>query len=176
MTVVYLVCFIAGLLLGVRIMIAGVERPRDEHPRGERTFELSPPVLAAAAAVFGLVGYLLTRRQLGSIVTRLGASAVVAAVVAVVTAHLVRKWWAVTPEHEVDDERYLLQGHLARVTKTIAGGVDGEVAFEIGAQQRVLRARTIDDTSLAAGTDVVIERIEDDVVYVEAWAEVEKRL
>lgn len=176
MTVVYLVCFIAGLLLGVRIMIAGVERPRDEHPRGERTFELSPPVLAAAAAVFGLVGYLLTRRQLGSIVTRLGVSAVFAVVVAVVTAHLVRKWWAVTPEHEVDDERYVLQGHLARVTKTIAGGVDGEVAFEIGAQQRVLRARTIDDTSLAAGTDVVIERIENDVVYVEAWAEVEKRL
>jgi membrane protein implicated in regulation of membrane protease activity len=108
--------------------------------------------------------------------TQLGISAIVAAVAAVVTAHLVRKWWAVTPEHEVDDERYLLQGHLARVTKSIGGGVDGEVTFEIGGQQRVLPARSIDDTSLAAGTDVVIERIENDVVYVEAWAEVEKRL
>jgi hypothetical protein len=176
MTVVYLVFFIAGLLLGVRIMIAGVERPREEHPRGERTFELSPPVLAAAAAIFGVVGYLLTRRQLGSIVTRLGFSALAAAVVGVVTAYLVRKWWTVTPEHEIDDERYVLQGHLARVTKSIGDGVDGEVAFEIGTDRRVLPARTIDDASLAAGTDVVIERIENDVAYVEAWAEVEKRL
>ena len=29
---------------------------------------------------------------------------------------------------------------------------------------------------LAVGTEVVIERIEDDVAYVEAWTEVEKRL
>jgi hypothetical protein len=176
MTAVYLICFIAGLLLGVRIMIAGVERPREEHPRGERTFELSPPMVAAATALFGVIGYLLTRRQVGTIVTRALVSAVVAAVAAVATAYLVRKWWAVTPEHEVDDERYVLQGHLARVTKSIGEGVDGEVSFEVGAEQRVLPARTIDAASLAVGTDVVIERIENDVAYVEDWAEVEKRL
>jgi hypothetical protein len=176
MTFVYLICFIAGLLFGVRIMIAGVERPREEHPRGERTFELSPPVVAVAATLFGLVGYLLTRRQVGAVVTRALVSAVVAGLAAVATAYLVRKWWAVTPEHEVDDERYVLQGHLARVTKSIGDGVDGEVSLELGAEQRVLPARTIDAASLAAGTEVVIERIENDVAYVEAWAEVEKRL
>ena len=31
-------------------------------------------------------------------------------------------------------------------------------------------------TSIVADTEVVIERIEDDVAYVEAWQEVEKRL
>ena len=42
--------------------------------------------------------------------------------------------------------------------------------------RRVLPARSFDDGTLAAGTEVVIERIEDDIAYVEAWLEVEKRL
>jgi hypothetical protein len=50
------------------------------------------------------------------------------------------------------------------------------VAFEVGQQQRVLPARSLDDLALAAGTEVVIERIENDVAYVESWMEVEKRL
>ncbi len=82
-----------------------------------------------------------------------------------------RKWWRVTPEHEVEDERYVLQGHLARVTKPIRSDVDGEVAFELGEQHRVLKARSLDDTVLAAGADVVIERIENDIAYVESWLE-----
>src|ERR1041384_2914522 len=113
MTAVYLICFIAGFLPRLPVLVSRRERPREEHPRGERTFELSPPVVAGATAMFGVIGYLLTRRQVGTIVTRAIASAVVAGVAAVVTAYLVRKWWAVTPEHEVDDERYVLQGHLA---------------------------------------------------------------
>ena len=62
------------------------------------------------------------------------------------------------------------------MTKPIRGGVDGEVTFDIGVDHRVLRARSFDDGALAAGTEVVIERIEDDIAYVEAWIEVEKRL
>jgi hypothetical protein len=34
----------------------------------------------------------------------------------------------------------------------------------------------LDEGPIATGTDVVIERIEDDLAFVEAWAEVEKRL
>src|SRR6476661_8511141 len=70
MTVVYLASFIGGLLLAVRIMIAGVERSRDEHPTGERSFRLSPPVVSSLATVFGLVGYILARRGVG-LVTQL---------------------------------------------------------------------------------------------------------
>src|SRR5690349_456763 len=40
MNILYLASFIGGLLLAVRIMIAGVERSRDEHPEGERSFRL----------------------------------------------------------------------------------------------------------------------------------------
>ena len=94
----------------------------------------------------------------------------------VIAARLVLKWWTLTPEHDVDDERYVLQGHIARVTKPIRADVDGEVAYELGNERRVVRARSFDEGALAVGTEVVIERIEDDVAYVEAWMEVEKRL
>jgi hypothetical protein len=176
MTILYLASFIGGLLLAVRIMISGVERPRSEHPEGERSFRLSPPVLSSLTVVFGLVGYILSRRQLGSLVTVLMVSLVVAGIAAAITARLVRDWWKVTPEHETDDERFILQGHVARVTKRIAADVEGEVAFEIGDGKHVFRARGVDAATLAAGSEVVIERIEDDVAYVESWAEVEKRL
>jgi hypothetical protein len=176
MTFFYLASFIGGLLLAVWVMIYGVERPREEHPSGERSFRVSPPIVVAFSVGMGAVGTLLTRRGIGTVATRLGIAVAVGAVIAIVTARLVRKWWAVTPEHDVDDERYVLQGHLARVTKPIREGVDGEVSFEIGKEHRVLRARSFDDGALGAGTEVVIERIEDDIAYVEAWMEVEKRL
>ena len=176
MNIVYLASFIGGLLLAVRIMIAGVERSRDEHPEGERSFRLSPPVVSAFAVVFGLTGFILARREVGSSVTDVVIAGVLGAIVAIVTARLVRDWWKVTPEHETDDERYILQGHPARVTQAIRAEVDGEVVFEVENQRHVLRARGIDDTALPAGAEVIIERIEDEIAYVESWVEVEKRL
>ncbi|HVX40502.1 MAG TPA: hypothetical protein VHB25_13100 [Gemmatimonadaceae bacterium] len=176
MKVLYLVSFIAGLLLAVYVMIYGVERPREENPSGERSFRLSPAVSVAFLVIFGALGYILTQRQAASAGSRFGIAAAFGILAAIAAARLVRKWWTVTPEHDVDDERYVLQGHLARVTKPIADGVDGEVTFDIGNERRVLRARGVDDAALASGTDVVIERIEDDLAFVEAWKEVEKRL
>jgi membrane protein implicated in regulation of membrane protease activity len=176
MTNLYLVAFIGGLLLTVAVMIFGVERPRERHPAGERSFRPSPAPVGAFAVIFGLAGYVLTRNHVVS-----GSSAILLATVlglmaGMFTIHLVRNWWSVTPEHEIEDERYLLQGHLARVTKAITVDVDGEVAFEVGHDHRVLRARNFESGSLSAGTDVVIERIEGEIAYVEAWQEVEKRL
>jgi membrane protein implicated in regulation of membrane protease activity len=175
MTFFYLLVFTAGLLAGVWVMMYGVERPREAHPSGERSFRVSPPIAITFSIAFGALGTLLTRRGV-STATTLVTSAAVGVVLSVIAARLVRRWWKVTPEHDVDDERYILQGHLARVTKPIREGVDGEVAFEIGGGHRVLPARSFDDGALAAGTEVVIERIENDIAYVEAWLEVEKRL
>jgi membrane protein implicated in regulation of membrane protease activity len=176
MSYLYLAIFIAGLLLAVRVMIFGVERPRESHPAGERSFRMSPALIVAFSVVFGATGYILTQQRLSSVTTALIFSAVLAAVASAITARLVSKWWTVTPEHDVDDERFVLQGHLARVTKPIAAGVDGEVTFDFALDHRVLRARSLGEDAIAVGTDVVIERIEDDLAYVEAWAEVEKRL
>lgn len=176
MTILYLASFIGGLLLAVRVMMYGVERPREENPAGERSFRLSPALLVAFMTVFGATGYILTRQNVGGVGMRIGVAAGLGAIVALLTAYFVRKWWTVTPEHDVDDERYVLQGHIARVTKPIRADVDGEVAYELGDERHVLRARSFDAAALAVGTEVVIERIEGDVAYVEAWMEVEKRL
>jgi membrane protein implicated in regulation of membrane protease activity len=176
MTILYLASFIGGLLLAVGVMIFGVERPRALHPSGERSFRLSPAPIGAFAVMFGIAGYILSRRGGASVAMTVVVAAVAGIIASMTTARLVRKWWAVTPEHEVEDERYILQGHLARVTKPIDAGVDGEVVFEVENERRVLRARNFEEGALPEGTDVVIERIEDDVAYVEAWQEVEKRL
>lgn len=171
---VYLLAFVGGLLLAVRIMIRGVERPVASHASQERSFRLSPAVLSALGIVFGLTGYLLDARLSG--VAVFSASVVLGGIAAVLAARLVTRWWAVVPVHNVDDERYVLQGHIARVTKSIRPEVDGEVAFEVEGERHVLRARGLDHGSLDVETEVVIERIEDEVAFVEPWAEVEKRL
>jgi hypothetical protein len=174
MTGVYLLAFIVGLMLAVRIMIRGVERPAASHPLRERSFRLSPAVLSAFGMLFGLTGYLLRARLSG--VGLFASSVALGSIAALAAARLVTRWWAVVPEHDVDDERYVLQGHIARVTKSIRPEVDGEVAFEVEGERHVLRARGIDHGSLDVETEVVIERIEDDLAFVEPWAEVEKRL
>ncbi len=174
MTGVYLLAFIGGLMLAVRIMIRGVERPAESRSSHERSFRLSPAVLSVSGIVFGLTGYLLKARLSGAAVFVWSAG--LGCLAALATARLVTRWWAAVPEHDVDDERYVLQGHIARVTKSIRPQVDGEVAFEVEGERHVLRARGIDHGSLEVETEVVIERIEDEVAFVEAWAEVEKRL
>jgi membrane protein implicated in regulation of membrane protease activity len=176
MTLLYLGAFIAGLLLAVRVMMYGVERPRDASLGGERSFRLSPAVLLAFLVTFGITGYALTRLWPASDVVRVVVAAVAGTGAAIAAGYLVRKWWTVTPEHDVDDERYVLQGHIARVTKSIRADVDGEVTYELGDQRHQLKARSFDAAAIAEGTEVVIERIEGDIAYVEAWQEVEKRL
>ena len=176
MNIVYLASFIGGLLLAVRVMIYGVERPQEENPDGERSFRLSPATAATWTVAFGATGYLLTRLSTLGAAASFVVAVVVGTIVALATAHLVKRWWTTTPASDVDDERYILQGHIARVTKAIQPDVEGEVAYEIGNRRHVLKARSFDDSALPAGTDVVIERIEGDVAYVEAWMEVEKRL
>jgi membrane protein implicated in regulation of membrane protease activity len=176
MTILFLASFAIGLLLAVRVMMYGVERPREDNPAGERSFSLSPAVIVVFTITFGVTGYVLTRRGSASVAMALGISTVLGAILSSIAAYFVKKWWGITPEHDVDDERYILQGHIARVTKPIRADVDGEVTYELGSERHVLRARSFDDGAIAAGTEVVIERIEGDIAYVEAWMEVEKRL
>lgn len=175
MTVLFVASLTVGLLLGVRVMLYGVERPRDQHPERERSFRLSPAIFVSFLVVFGITGYATSRRAESAAVPLI-VGLVSGVVAAIAAARLVRRWWHVVPEHDVDDERYILQGQLAQVVTTIHPGGVGQIEFQVDAQQRLLNARGIAGESLAAGTEVVIERIEDGVAYVEAWSEVEQRL
>jgi hypothetical protein len=45
-----------------------------------------------------------------------------------------------------------------------------------GIDRRALRARAIDESAVAEGVEVCIERVEDGVAFVELWTLVEARL
>jgi hypothetical protein len=89
---------------------------------------------------------------------------------------LVRRAAAFVPEHDPDDPRYVLQGHVATVTAPIRPGGEGEIAYVVEGARHTARARGLDGSTAEQGIEVVIERIEDGIAYVEPWAEVEKRL
>jgi membrane protein implicated in regulation of membrane protease activity len=174
-TIVFLAALIAGLALGVRVMLVGVERPRAFGETAAPTFRISPAMVGAFAFVFGATGYASIRLGLGRTEATVAAG-LAAAIAAGATVRLMKRWWSIPVEHDVDDPRYVLQGHIAQVVSPIARGGEGTVGFSVGDTRRVVRARAVDDGALDEGTDVVIERLEDDLAYVEAWSQVEKRL
>jgi hypothetical protein len=175
LTVVFLTAFLAGLLLGVRAMIVGVERPprTGTAPRAA----LTAPAAAAAATTFGLSGYVLLRHAGAGAAAAVAIAAALALLAALSAVALIAKWAVPSAAAEPPDERYLLQGTPAFVTRAMTAEGEGEVTYLTanGAQYATL-ARSFDGSALDVGAEVVIDRVEDGVAYVEAWALVEKRL
>lgn len=183
LSAVFLASLLAGLLLAVRAMLVGVERAR---PSGEVRPGISVPAVAGFATAFGLVGYVLLRyADVSDVVAIVGA--LVAGGLATAGAIALVAKWAVSPPSEDDHDHdhhhhgnpewYVLQGTPATVTRAIPATGDGEIEYEgeEGARHATI-ARSFDGTPLGLGAEVVIDRIEDGVAYVEDWAAVEKRL
>ena len=175
MPYVFLVALIAGLLLGVRLMFFGAERRRPAT-HAELPLRRWEPAMIGFLVMFGIAGYLLTRHgTMGP-----GSGTATALLLGVAWAGVVTRVAIATarvqPEHDPEDPRYILQGHVAVVTSAIPAGGEGSIAIEEGSRSRSLRARTIDDSGVPAGQEVCIERVDDDVAYVEPWAAVEARL
>jgi hypothetical protein len=179
LTTVFVAALMLGLLLAVRAMLLGVERRRTPFGApspSKPSVRFSTPVVSAFAAVFGAAGYLLTRPgRMGAITGTIVALAIGVAAGAF-AVRVVRRAAAFVPEHDPDDPRYVLQGHVAMVTAPIGQNGDGEITYVVEGTRHTLRARGLDGSTADRGVEVVIERIEDDVAYVEPWAEVEKRL
>jgi len=175
MSYVFLAALIAGLLLGVRLMFFGAERRR-LSAHGDVPLRRSEPAIVAFLVMFGIAGYLLTRHGTMSV----GAGSATALLLGVAWAGVVTRVAIATakvqPEHDPDDPRYVLQGHVAVVTATIPSGGEGSIALQEGGPPRSLRARMIDDSSVGAGQEVCIERVDGEVAFVELWAAVEARL
>lgn len=182
----FLFAFVAGLVLNVVLMIRGTERwSRADIARRLDAFgreaplgriSLGVPVAASLTSAFGLTGYLLRRFTVLPTwgVVLLAASG---AALAVSSAILLVKRWAVPHAlRDIPDERFVLQGQLAVVTEAIPPGGAGEIAYQVDDRRFTTPACSIDGEALGAGTDVVIDRVEDGVVYVEDWARVELRL
>ena len=188
MNYAFLAFFVVGLLLGVRIMLHGVERParpprrRDAGATPGPRFALDLPTAAGFAAVFGGTGYLLVRyAPLGPIVDVVIA-AIAGAAGAIGAVALVAAWAIPSAQAEVVDERFLMQGAFARVTAVGDLGTTGTIVYQgagehgSGGETHTSPATGLDGARLEVGGEVVIERIENGMAYVEPWARVEARL
>jgi hypothetical protein len=175
--ILFLVAFIGGLVLAVFAMLHGVEyaRRRRNRSRVPSPF-FNLPAVAAFVVGFGAVGYPLASR------TRLPAWAVILiaigggalAITGMIT--LLARWAlrGVTAPFSSEDQE--IQGTLAVVTKEIAPEREGEISYEHLGRPEVTLARSLGVTAISLGSEVVIDRIENGVAFVEEWTVVEQRL
>ena len=175
MSAIYLVGFIAGLLLAVRIMFFGAERRR-QRSVDSLPLRRSEPAISAFLVMFGVAGYLLTRPGRLSPAAGAGAALVLGALWAALVTRLAIATARVQPEHDPDDPRFVLQGHVAVVTVDIPPDGAGTIILGEAEGRRALAARAIDGQAIGAGLEVCIERVEDGVAFVEPWAVVAARL
>ena len=177
--------FLLGVATAVYVIVRGVERlPRRAAPlvdafgreTGLGKLSLRAPVLAACLMSAGLVGYLLAR--FGSLAAWHAALWGLAAAVVTgpVTARFVRQWAIRAAIDDAPDPRYSLQGHIAQVVEPATEHQLARIEYIANGRRVVAAARGVDDMPLVPGTEVVIDRFEEAVVYVEAWDRVEERL
>jgi membrane protein implicated in regulation of membrane protease activity len=164
---------ITGLGVGVKVAFFGVERRRGGEIRRPHA-AINLPAAAAAMVAWGAVGYALSRGGVRLSLTILFAS-VASALAWVGMGTLLAMWALRAPLHDPHELAEILQGHVAVVLSTI-GTVPGTISYQLHGESHVVSARSIGGEPIEAGTDVVIDRIEDGVAYVEPWALVEQRL
>ena len=73
----------------------------------------------------------------------------------------------------VQDDPEVLTGHIARVTAVIGMAAAGAVVYTLEGMRHDVAAISLDGTPIQAGVDVVIERIENGLAFVERWEVVE---
>ena len=175
--------FLLGVAGLVYFLTRGVERRAtrsrglsvDEFGResGPRPITLAVPSISAALTVFGLVGYFAARFRV-SVAAAVAIAGVIGVIAALATAKVVAGWAGYAIQHDQPDERFVLQGHVATVL--VADANRTEVEYTANGRKVVAPARCVNGSSLRAGSEVVIERVEEGIVYVEAWSHVEQRL
>jgi membrane protein implicated in regulation of membrane protease activity len=171
--ILFLAAFIGGLLLAVFAMLHGVEYTRRNRSRAPSPL-FNVPSVAAFAVALGAVGYPLASRTRMSVLSALliaGASG--AAATAGIVVLLAR--WALRESPKAHDGEEI-QGQFAVVLEEITQEHRGEISYQHSGEQLRIPAQALGDASLPVGAEVVIERIENGVAFVEAWAVVEQRL
>jgi hypothetical protein len=84
--------------------------------------------------------------------------------------------WALRGIRTAPSEGDEIQGQLAIVSREISLTGTGEISYEQLGRLIHIPARALSDKLVPVGADVVIDRIEDGVAFVEEWAAVEQRL
>ena len=173
--IVFLAAFVAGLLLAVFAMLNGVQHVRRNRSHTPSAF-FNLPAVAAFAVGFGAVGYpLASRTRLpgwGVLLISMAAGAL--AISGMIT--LLAQWAFRGISAASTAEEHEIQGHLAIVTRDVTVSTPGEISYEYLGKEVKIAARPMSTKVLPVGADVVIDRIENGVAFVEEWAVVEQRL
>lgn len=173
MILLFALALLAGLVVGVVAMLGGIDR-KQRH--GAWVKYLNLPTAGAASALFGIVGYPLAKYSslsTAAILAIAGASAAAAAAAMVI---VIAGWAVPSAALHVEDPRFVLQGHPARVSQSIVAGHAGEIFYEHDGARRTTPAVGLEDASIAVGSEVVIERIENGIAYVDLWSNIEREL
>lgn len=170
----YLSVFLAGLALGVHVMLHGVERWRRRRSR-RPSAAFNPPTVSAVMIGIGVSGYLFsTRTTLGApviflISLSIGAAAFFATVV------LMAKWALRNPP-QLDADENDINGQVATVTRIITPQEAGEISWYAWGKRHTLTATSLTPAEIPVGAEVVIDIVEDGIAHVELWSVVESRL
>ena len=191
--VMFLVLFLGGLLSTVMFMLFGVEKQGRVSAAALQSGDLESwrrflgvtrdvrariglPGLAAFATLFGMVGYALSHYTTLSVAVRLVLATLAGAAALALAIALVAKWAVPSARSEEIDERFLLQGHFGTVIAPVTAEGVGEISYELGGARFRLPARSLDGSPIDLDDEIVIERVEDGVAWVEPWTLVEKRI
>ena len=188
--VVYMSCFLIGLILSVVSFLGGSLRVPHLHfhlhflhghiatpQSGLRIASgradmphVNFATVTAFLTWFGAAGYLLS--QFSRLVT---AAILLIAIAAGFAGAAIIFWFVVKillgHEHELDPLDYDRVGVLARVTSAVRPGGTGEIIFSQAGTRQTCGARAEDGEALARGTEVVITRYEHGIAYVRRWEE-----
>lgn len=182
-----LLFLLSGLILGVFAMLYGTERRvhpiiapherRSEHnPASEPSPLFNLASIAAFTFGFGLTAYLITRHTSLPMTAQVVIAAVAGGLAMTLQSVLIARWAIPSARAEQVDGRYLLQGTIGRTTSAIPADGVGEMMYVLDNESYTLPARSMDASAVSDNTEVVIDRVEGGVAYVELWTRVESRL
>jgi NfeD-like C-terminal, partner-binding len=166
---------VAGLLVLVYLMIAGIPNPKGVGVV-QRNVHVFLPTIGVLSTAIGIAGYLSQGSTWLSGFARILTIAGVGAAAAIVAAWTVVKVFAAPAHDAEDDPRYRFQGQVAVVTEPIQSDHPGRIVFQVDGQYYDLGAWSLDRTPIAIKSEVVIEQVDDVTAIVELWASVEQRL
>lgn len=171
---IYLTAFLGGLALAVSSMLGGIERWRRRRSAKSSPF-FNPPTVAGLAVGFGASGYLLiTRSRLSTLGILI--IAIIVGIGSLAGMIILMARWALRDHGTALPEEEDINGQVATVTRSITTDQPGEISWVAWNRKHALPARSIDGSEISAGTEVVIDIVEDGVARVELWSVVEQRL
>jgi hypothetical protein len=182
-----LLFLLTGLVLGVFAMLYGTERrvrpavaPHERQSEHDPAAEPSPVFnlasLAAFTFGFGLTAYLVSRYADLPIAAEIVVAGAAGGLSMTLQSMLIARWAIPGARADHPDARYLLQGTIGHITREVPAGGEGAMRYELDGSAYELPARGMDGGAFAHGSEVVIDRVEDGVAFVESWAVVEQRL